>query len=222
METWGTPMNLKTTLCAAAAALAAVAQPASAAITISSVAGTAVYSGPPAQVTFDGPSLATFTGGLVTNTSVSNVRAQPFGSTGNYWSVGPTDGSPGTLNLSAYGPLYSISFIWGSIDTFNTLEVIDSTGIALATFTGSSVFNPASGDQTNPATNRLVTILLSGSDALNARGLRLSSTQNAFEVDNFAINAVPEPGTWAMMLLGFAGIGLSMRRKRSAYLPAVA
>ena len=29
---------------------------------------------------------------------------------------------------------------------------------------------------------------------------------------NFA--AVPEPGTWAMMLLGFAGIGVAMRRRR--------
>lgn len=28
--------------------------------------------------------------------------------------------------------------------------------------------------------------------------------------------AVPEPGTWAMMLVGFAGIGLSMRRRRRA------
>ena len=28
--------------------------------------------------------------------------------------------------------------------------------------------------------------------------------------------AVPEPGTWAMMLLGFGAIGFSMRRKRSS------
>lgn len=28
-------------------------------------------------------------------------------------------------------------------------------------------------------------------------------------------NAVPEPATWAMMLLGFGGIGMAMRRRRS-------
>jgi hypothetical protein len=27
--------------------------------------------------------------------------------------------------------------------------------------------------------------------------------------------AVPEPGTWAMMLLGFGAIGFSMRRRRT-------
>jgi hypothetical protein len=36
--------------------------------------------------------------------------------------------------------------------------------------------------------------------------------------------AVPEPGTWAMMLLGFGAIGFSMRRRRGkgAYLTQVA
>lgn len=28
------------------------------------------------------------------------------------------------------------------------------------------------------------------------------------------VRAVPEPGTWAMMLLGFGGIGYSLRRRR--------
>lgn len=30
-----------------------------------------------------------------------------------------------------------------------------------------------------------------------------------------AVGAVPEPATWAMMLLGFAGIGFAMRRRRT-------
>ena len=38
---------------------------------------------------------------------------------------------------------------------------------------------------------------------------------NAFEVSNFTVgSAVPEPATWAMMLIGFGGIGFSMRRRR--------
>ncbi|WP_338501144.1 PEPxxWA-CTERM sorting domain-containing protein [Sphingomonas kaistensis] len=34
--------------------------------------------------------------------------------------------------------------------------------------------------------------------------------------------AVPEPGTWALMLLGFGGVGVSMRRRRSKVLMQVA
>ena len=36
------------------------------------------------------------------------------------------------------------------------------------------------------------------------------------------INAVPEAKTWAMMLLGFAGIGFAMRRRRQAGLAQIA
>jgi hypothetical protein len=46
-----------------------------------------------------------------------------------------------------------------------------------------------------------------------------SGEQNAFgpALDNVAISAaVPEPATWAMLIAGFAGIGGSMRRRRSA------
>ena len=31
-----------------------------------------------------------------------------------------------------------------------------------------------------------------------------------------AVGGVPEPGTWAMMLLGFGGMGVAMRRRRRA------
>jgi hypothetical protein len=45
----------------------------------------------------------------------------------------------------------------------------------------------------------------------------MDSDTNAFEIDNIVVNsAVPEPATWAMMLLGFGAIGFSMRRRRAA------
>jgi len=50
----------------------------------------------------------------------------------------------------------------------------------------------------------------------------LNSTQNAFEIDNLRINPVPEPATWAMMLVGFAGIGMSLRRRRQTVLAQIA
>lgn len=46
----------------------------------------------------------------------------------------------------------------------------------------------------------------------------LRSGSNSFEVDNFAGNlagAVPEPGTWAMMITGFGAVGSLIRRRRA-------
>jgi hypothetical protein len=44
----------------------------------------------------------------------------------------------------------------------------------------------------------------------------LGHTQASFSPEG----AVPEPSTWAMMLLGFAGIGLTLRRSRKSLKPA--
>jgi hypothetical protein len=44
-----------------------------------------------------------------------------------------------------------------------------------------------------------------------------------FVASNLSVSAVPEPSTWAMMLLGFAGVGFMAyrRRHRGAVLSAV-
>lgn len=205
----------------AAAAVAALPATANAAIVLASVTpGTVPYSGP--TPTYDFESAAPRTGGLVTNTSVSGVSAQPYGSTGFFWTVGPTDGSPGVLNLASFGDINNISFIWGSVDAYNLLEFLDGSGNVLASFTGSDIFNPANGNQTDPNLNPVVRFNLTGGDVTAFTRLRLSSTSNAFETDNFTINAVPEPATWAMMLLGFGAIGFGLRRRDRSPLPRFA
>jgi hypothetical protein len=55
-----------------------------------------------------------------------------------------------------------------------------------------------------------------GTFTLNIQGT--PGTQNGSLSGNVAFTAaaaVPEPGTWAMMLLGFGAIGFSMRRRRT-------
>jgi PEP-CTERM motif len=199
-----------------AAATTGLASGANAAITVTATPGTDPYSGPTPTYDFESP--APITGGIVDNTSIGGIRAQPFGSTGNYWAVGPIDNGaqPGILDLSSFGDITSISFIWGSVDSYNMLEFLDALGntITGGTFVGNDIFNPANGDQTNPNTNPLVTFTISGADSSAVSSLRLTSTQNAFETDNFAISSAPEPGTWAMMLLGFGAVGVSMRQRR--------
>ena len=45
-----------------------------------------------------------------------------------------------------------------------------------------------------------------------------ASPNGATSSASFSFAAVPEPTTWAMMLLGFGGIGFAMRRRNSAKL----
>lgn len=203
---------MKLKFACAALALIAVA-PANAAVVLTATPGTAVYSGP--TPTFDFETPAPVTGGLVTTGSLSGVRAQPFGSTGNYLTVGPTDGSPATLNLASFGNIGVITFIWGSVDAYNTLEVLRRNGTVMQAFTGANAAVNPNGNQTSPVTNPLARLTFSGSDIFDVGGLRFRSTQNAFEVDNFAIRAaVPEPATWMMMLAGFGIVGAALRRRR--------
>lgn len=203
-------------LLAALGAMALTAMPASAAITLTSVPGSNPYAGPTPTYNFN---FATpeFTGGSIL-TGFPGIAAQPYGSTGGYAAVGPGAGTPGILNLSSFADINFISFIWGSIDDYNTLEVLDSVGNILASWTGSAVAAPANGDQSDPQKNRLVTITFTGADRTAVDRLRFKSTLNAFEFDNVAVNAVPEPTTWMLMLMGMAGIGFSMRRKRDTKL----
>ncbi len=203
-------------LLAALGTMGLTAMPASAAITISATDGSAVYAGPTPTFNFNSAT-PQYNGALFTG-SVDGVRAQPLGSTGGYASVGPTDGSPKILDLSSIGGIAWISFIWGSIDSYNTLKVLNAANTAIATFTGSDVAAPANGNQTDPMKNRLVTITFTGVDQGLVKKLEFNSTQNAFEFDNVAVQAVPEPTTWMLMLLGMAGIGFSMRRKRDTNL----
>jgi len=203
-------------LTVAGAAALVMGSTANAAIVIgSNLPGTNPYSGPTPTFNFDTVAgTPSFTGGAVVS-GTSTSHAQPFGSTGSYFSVGLDDGVTGVIDLSSFGDISSISLLWGSIDAYNTLQFLDSANNVLETFGGSAIRNPADGNQTDPNTNRLVTFLLTGTDVSAFAKLRLSSNSNAFEIDDLAINpVVPEPATWALMVLGFFGVGMVLRRRR--------
>lgn len=183
---------------------------ANAAISISSVVGSASY---PGSFTYDFETAAPITGGAIRNASVSGLAARPLGSTGNYWTVSPSDGSPGIMTLASYSAIATIGFLWGSVDNYNWVDVLARNGSVLATFNGVDVVSGPNGSWTDANMNPYATISITGDDRMNIGGLRFRSTTNAFETDNFLIGAIPEPATWAMLLLGFGVLGGAMRTR---------
>jgi hypothetical protein len=156
----------------------------------------------------------TFTTGtnpVEVNIGTSGSGAQPLGTTGNYLSV-LGSGS----EIVTFAPTTSFSFFWGSIDNFNTLVVDTSQGNE--TFTGSSIATLFSGEgvqatgcQVQTNCNRYFTFTDGNGGSIT--GFTMSSSTNSFEITN--ISAVPEASTWAMMVLGFLGLGFLGYRKSS-------
>ena len=114
-------------------------------------------------------------------------------------------------------PLSQVGFDYGSADDYNTFVVFLASG-GSQTWTGQDILNTvpaaANGDRSSMVTNGRLTFTASAGDAIT--GIRLLSSRNSLEIDNIGIvSAVPEPGTWAMMLLGFGAIGFTMRRRQS-------
>jgi hypothetical protein len=142
------------------------------------------------------------------------LYATPYGDTTNYMAV-----LGGGSEAIAYSSLKnSFGLYWGSVDTFNSLAFYNGDTL-VATITGADVDPPvnANGDQTDYASNGYVWITaLPQFDRVVA-----ASSSNSFEFDN-VVAAVPEPSTWAMLLLGFAGLGYAASRRSKASISAVA
>ena len=142
---------------------------------------------------------------LVTG-SVSGQYAAPFEDATQYLAV--LAGNTATLAISP--AVKSLSFYWGSIDDYNTVSFFSGDTL-VASFTGAQI--PAAladGSQGNPLNNRRVTFDFDGA---KVSSVAFTSQQNAFELDTVS-GAVPEPATWAMLIVGMAMTGTSLRRRR--------
>jgi hypothetical protein len=166
---------------------------------------------------------ASFSGSGVVHTGQGspNVYATPLGDTTNYMAV-----LGGGSEEIAYSTLMnSFGLYWGSIDTYNSLAFYNG-GTLVATITGSDVAPPlsANGGQADHASNAYVLIsALPQFDRVVA-----ASSSYSFEFDNVVARgatlsaAVPEPSTWAMLLIGFAGLGYAASRHRKAPISVIA
>jgi hypothetical protein len=106
----------------------------------------------------------------------------------------------------------------GGLFTFNGLDLTYAFNDQNAFFGGgvaSFTFNGGTSVLTR-AFDKLAGFQTFNFDVLNLSSVRVSSA-SPFQIDNVRLTAaaaVPEPATWAMMLVGFGAIGASMRRQR--------
>jgi hypothetical protein len=175
-------------------------------------------------------SFATFTstGARIENGSVTNQYAAPWmypvpghADTTNYLSVFAGTSETIALDTGLIGRTFGLYI--GSLDDYNSITFLgDPNGPV--TYTGAQIAAHVGMDTTlsntqNFAANRYVQFLFTGTDHFTS--VVLGSSGNSFEVDNLGfvttgrVSAVPETSTWAMMILGFFGVGLAAYRRRS-------
>ena len=107
--------------------------------------GTAIVFTPdPVVPASDSFGIATFSGGAFLapdSAGYGGTSAAPPGTSGAYYSVGVSgaNGSVDTSNVTFSQGLSSLSFEWGSPDSYNSITFYDKTGTAIGTFDGSYV-----------------------------------------------------------------------------------
>jgi hypothetical protein len=80
-------------------------------------------------------------------------------------------------------------------------------GLTEGTFTGANLLSPGNGNQFSPLTNGYVNFAGAFDTVIFGSG------SNSLEIDNIS-SAVPESTTWAMMILGFMGVGFMAYRRK--------
>jgi hypothetical protein len=153
--------------------------------------------------------------------TANNYGLTPPPGGGSYFLDLTGEGDAGLAGVSqtvatGVGNTYSLSFYLGSSTQYGTPDGITVSSNALASpATFISTTTTPNNNQWELETISLVatsnetTITLDGSSGVSYIGL------GDVSLDLVSVAAVPEPSTWAMMMLGFAGVGFMAYRRKS-------
>jgi hypothetical protein len=128
---------------------------------------------------------------------------------------GSVQGS-GTSTYSVTGGYYltTFNFYMGSPDSYNKVT-FNFLGGGSQVFNGDQIWGGngvvGNGDRTKGFR------VYYDFNGAKVTSISFQSGSNAFEFDGLAGTlAIPEPGTWALMIMGFGGAGAMIRRRRAA------
>ncbi len=106
----------------------------------------------------------------------------------------------------------SVGFYWGSPDSYNNLvELLDANGGVVGSYTSNDLGSVTGLTGSNPDS---IYVRLDSSNGAFSQ-IRYTTGNIAFEVDNIAVQAIPEPGEWAMMLAGLGVVSMIARRRKN-------
>lgn len=155
--------------------------------------------------------VATLVGGTIYNSDqpfADIPKGSIFGN--SFLAAGPSSNTAALITFQ--NATNFLSFLWGSPDTYNRLTIGYGLG-QTKTFTAADLgFTSTNGNQ---AVSQYVQFRADAGTLINSVLFFNNPSTDAFESANFSVTAVPEPATWAMMLMGFGGIGFAMRRRKS-------
>jgi hypothetical protein len=117
----------------------------------------------------------------------------------------------------------SVSGILNStFNTTNPLTNLNFQSVVLNNGTSNFAFNIANG-VFDSASREMIPLVANATNIITVTGTTFGDASYSGTLSFGQTAAVPEPATWALMLMGFGAVGFSMRRRRAdSFLPQVA
>ena len=184
-------------------------------ITFSTYAGQGVVHGS-ASGNYALPVAGTFNGSLTYLTGgYGSAQTTDPNASGNYLSTGV-----GSIAITFSTAETSLALLWGSVDTYNSLNFLDAHGNVLDTLTGSSVQSLAHNFASDGFQGANGSAYVTATDSTPFTTVQFVSTAPSFEfagvVATTGTFSVPEPVSLSLFASGLFMAGLARRRRRPA------
>jgi hypothetical protein len=177
---------------------------------------------------------ALFMAGVGAPASAAVITPQIDGNAGSF--SNPTVACTPTVNSCPNGQSFTdtvtfttptgynnVSAILNStFNTSNPLTNLNFNSVTLNNGTTTTAFNIANG-VFDSASREMIALTAGASNVLTINGTTFGDASYSGTLSFGQTAAVPEPATWALMLIGFGAVGFSMRRRRAgSFLPQAA